>query len=192
MGKRILVMLGHPNRDSLSAALAQAYAEAASTAGHEVRFIALGELVFDPILHLGYRGSQALEPDLETAQDAIRWANHLVFAYPIWWGAMPALLKGFLDRTFLPGFAFRYRTNSILWDRLLAGRSAQLLVCMDTPPWYYRWVYRMPAHNQMRRTILEFSGIKPVKIAEFGPVRGSSDKQRGIWLEKARQLGQRA
>ena len=87
---------------------------------------------------LGYAQIQPLEPDLLDAQASITWAQHLVWVYPIWWGGLPALLKGFLDRIFLPGFAFKYRPNSALWDRLLTGRSAELLVTMDSPPWYYR------------------------------------------------------
>lgn len=189
MNKRILVLLGHPDTASLCAALAEAYADAARDAGHEVRTMHLGELAFDPILHEGYRRIQALEPDLVSAQASVLWAEHLVFVYPVWWGTMPALLKGFFDRVFLPGFAFKYRDGSAWWDRLLSGRTARLLVTMDTPPWYYRWIYRMPGHNQMRRTILEFSGIKPVKTSSFGPVRGSPAAMRQRWLDAARRLG---
>lgn len=191
MSKRILVILGHPNTDSFCAAIADSYSEGAQAAGHEVRRIAVGDLAFDPVLRLGYAGSQPLEPDLAAAQAAIAWAQHLVFVYPVWWGAMPALLKGFIDRVFLPGFAFKYRSGSPLWDRLLAGRSAHLFVTMDSPPWYYRWVYRMPGHQQMKRTILEFSGVKPVRISSFGPIRGSSGRQRERWLEGVKGIGGR-
>jgi len=124
---------------------------------------------------------------LAAARDDILWAEHLVFVYPPWWGGLPALLKGFIDRVFLPGFAFRYRKDSPWWDRLLAGRSARLLVTMDTPPWYYRWVYRMPGHNQMKRTVLEFCGIRPVRIDGFGPVKGSTPGRRAQWIEVARR-----
>ncbi|OGB21349.1 MAG: NADPH:quinone reductase [Burkholderiales bacterium RIFCSPLOWO2_02_FULL_57_36] len=189
MGKKILVVLGHPSSDSYCGSLADTYAEAARQAGTEVRKIHLGELDFDPVLHEGYTRIQALEPDLVAAQEAFAWAEHLVFVYPIWWGAMPALMKGFIDRIFLPGFAFKYRPNSSLWDKLLAGRSAHLLVTMDAPPWYFKWINRMPGHNQMKKTILEFSGIKPVRISSFGPVIGSSAAQREKWAAKVQQFG---
>ena len=192
MSKRILVILGHPNSASFCGALADAYVSGAEAAGSEVRRLTLGELSFDPVLHLGYGGHQELEPDLVASQEAILWAQHLVFVYPIWWGAMPALLKGFIDRTFLPGFAFKYRTGSALWDRLLAGRTAHLLVTMDSPPWYFRWVSRMPGHHQMKRTILEFCGVKPVAISDFGPVKGSSLEKRASWLARAETYGRRA
>jgi len=192
VAKRILVIVGHPAHHGFCAALAEAYAEGAVEAGNEVRKIALGELAFDPVLHDGYATIQALEPDLADAQASITWAQHIVFVYPIWWGAMPALLKGFIDRVFLPGFAFKYREGSLFWDRLLTGRSAHLLVTMDTPPWYFRWVYRMPGHHQMKRTILEFSGIKPVTISSFGPIRGSTAQKRQKWLGQAHARGRRA
>ena len=144
MSSRILVILGHPTNDSFCGALANSYVEGAKAAGNEVQLISLGTLSFDPVLHKGYATIQELEPDLVTAKTAITWAQHIVFVYPIWWGAMPALLKGFFDRVFLPGFAFKYRDGSVFWDRLLSGRSAHLIVTMDTPPWYFRWYIACP------------------------------------------------
>lgn len=189
MGKRILVILGHSVSASFCGALAEAYIQGAKNAGNEVRYIALGDLKFDPILHQGYHQIQALEPDLQAAQQAITWAQHVVFVYPIWWGAMPALLKGFIDRTFLPSFAFKYKENSVNWEKLLSGRSAHLLVTMDSPPWYFRWVNHMPGHNQMKRTILEFSGIKPVTISSFGPIISSTKQKRDQWLAQVNAHG---
>lgn len=191
MSKRILILLGHPSSDSFCAALADAYAEAAGAQGHSVRTLRLGQLDFDPILHAGYRQVQPLEADLLAAQAAIAWAEHLVFAYPIWWGGAPALLKGFVDRVFLPGFAFQYRPGKAFPAQLLKGRTAQLLVTMDTPPWYFRWVYRMPGIHQLRKTTLEFCGVKPVKVASFGPILNATDAQRARWLAQARLLARR-
>lgn len=191
-GKRILMILGTPKRNSLCHALAEAYTQGARTRGHVVRQLRLSELSFDPLLRDGYDQGQHLEPDLLEAQRHIHWAEHLVFVYPVWWGGLPALLKGFFDRVFLPGFAFRYRGQSQLWDRLLSGRTADLLVTLDTPPWYFRWIYGAPAHRQMTRTILGFSGIRTRRLAEFAPVRPSSEEQRQSWLRRAETLGSRA
>jgi putative NADPH-quinone reductase len=191
-GKRILMIYGSPKHGSLCHALGEAYAQGARGEGHVVRQIKLGELSFDPILHEGYDQSQMLENDLLEAQRQIHWAEHLVFVYPVWWGGMPALLKGFFDRVFLPGFAFKFRGRSQAWDKLLSGRTADLLVTLDTPPWYFRWIYGAPAHRQMVRTILGFSGIKTRRLAEFAPVRLSSEEQRQSWLRRAETLGCRA
>lgn len=192
MPKQILVVLGHPRVDSLCGALAQHYIDGARAAGHEVRVLRLAELRFDPILHGGYQGSQPLEPDLAAAREAITAAQHLVWVYPLWWGGMPALVKGFIDRVFLPGFAFKYRQGSPFWDRLLTGRSAEVLVTMDSPPWYFWLVNHMPGHHQMRKTILQFCGITPVRIHSFGSVKGSTPARREAWLHKALALGRAA
>lgn len=188
MSKRILVILGHPSHDSFCGALSERYVQAAKDAGHQVRELRLGTLDFDPILREGYRQVQPLEADLLQAQADITWAEHLTFVYPIWWGAIPALLKGFFDRVFLPGFAFKYRPGKAFPEQLLRGRSADLLVTMDTPPWYYRWVYRMPGLHQMRKTTLAFCGIQPRKTLTFGPILGSTERQRETWLKQAQAI----
>lgn len=182
MPKHITVILGHPDANSYCGELASAYVQAARDAGHEVRFFKLAEIAFDPTLHHGYKQRQELEPGLAEVKEAITWAQHLVFVYPVWWGAMPALLKGMFDRVFLPGFAFKYRQNSSFWDKLLSGRSAHVITTMDTPPWYYWLVYSKPGHHQIKKTILGFCGIKPVRITSLGPVRHASEARRKQWI----------
>ncbi len=192
MSRSIVILLGHPDHASLCGALAERYRQAAVAAGHRVQLFGLGDIDFDPVLRHGYRQIQPLEPGLQQINEAIAGCQHLVLVYPTWWGGMPALLKGYFDRAFLPGYAFRYRKDSVWWDRLLSGRSARVITTLDTPPWYYRWVYRMPGHQQVRRTILEFCGIKPVRISGFGPVRSASLQVREGWLRKVAALGRAA
>ncbi len=191
MHKNILVLNGHPDPQSFCAALADAYVEGAKEAGADVRVLRIGELAFEPSLKFGYRQRTELEDDLLLAQESIRRADHLVFVYPTWWGAMPAVMKGFVDRVFLPGFAFKYRTGSALWDKLLTGKTARLLVTTDTPSWYNRLVYRKAGLRVMKQNILQFCGVTPVRTTEFGPVKPSSPERRAKWLEQARRLGER-
>jgi len=186
---KILLINGHPSNESFCYALSQAYKQGAQSAGAEVREIHVGELKFSPNLAHGYRKITELEEDLLKAQASLKWAEHLVFVYPTWWGTMPAMLKGFIDRTFLPGFAFKYRDNSPWWDRLLTGRSARMIVTMDAPFWFFQLMYGKPGHNAMKKMVLEFCGIRPVKITSFGSVKNSSDKRRNGWLEKVSRLG---
>jgi NAD(P)H dehydrogenase (quinone) len=187
--RNILIILGHGSSNSFSAALADTYAQAARAAGNTVRVMRLADLQFDAQLHGSNPHHQPLEPDLLAAQDNIDWAQHITWVFPVWWGGVPALLKGFLDRTFTSGWAFKFNKGSPFPVPLLKGRTAHLLVPMDTPPWYYRWVYRMPAIHQMRETTLAFCGIRTTKTLMLGPIIHSTAEQRGAWLEKAKYLG---
>lgn len=188
---KTLVILGHPDAESFCGALCDAFCKGAAVAGAKVRTTRVGDLKFDPVLWKGYQEIQPLEPDLVKFQQDVLWAEHLVFVYPTWWGTMPALMKGLLDRSLLPGFGFRFRENSPFWDKLLTGRTAQLLVTMDTPPWYYRWIYRSPGHHEMKRTILGFCGIKVKRITEFSPIKRSAEEKRHQWLKQAEALGKK-
>jgi putative NADPH-quinone reductase len=161
----------------------------ARAAGAEVKEFYLGELKFDPLASPTLKHPTELEPDLKNAQEAIKWADHLVFVYPIWWGTIPALLKGFIERAFQEGFAAKFHENSIWWDKLLTGKSARLVVTLNTPSWAYRWLFGRPGHNTMKKTILEFCGVKPVRITEIGPIKGSTEEKRKGWIEQVKSLG---
>lgn len=187
---RCLLILAHPRRDSLCGALFDAYAAGARQAGVECRELILSELKFDPDVHTASPEQQPLEPDLVRAQLDIDWADHLVFVFPTWWGTFPALLKGFLDRVMTPGFAFRHVTPD-KWDKLLAGRTADLITTMDTPPLIYRFVYRAPGRQALARATLGYCGLRTARIEAFGPVVTSSTAQRSLWLGRARASGSR-
>lgn len=189
--KKILVIQGHPRSESLCSSLAREYAAAAQQGGSQVDLLDLPQLKFDPILREGYKAEQALEPDLVKAQQLIRAADHLMFIFPSWWASMPALLKGFLDRVFLPGFAFKYRKNSPLPEKLLKGKTARIFITMDAPGWYYRWFNRAPGLRLLKFGTLEFCGVKPVKYNLFGPVRGAPEKLLQKFINEARRIGAR-
>ncbi len=189
--KKILLIQGHPQKDSFCHSLGAAYVKGAQQSGAEIKQLSLSEMSFDPNLKHGYATPTELEACLQEAQKMIKWADHLVFVYPIWWGSMPAKLKGFFDRTLLPGYAFQYRKNSPWWDKLLKGRSARVIVTSDTPGWYFKLVYRSAGHVQIKKLILQFCGIKPVKLTHIAPIKNSKLNFREKWLEKVEQLGRK-
>lgn len=189
MTKRILIILGHPahQRQSFCEALALAYRQGAQAAGHEVHLVRLAELRFDPILHEGYAADQPTEPDIADAQDKVRRAEHLVFVYPLWGYMIPALLKGFFERTFTSGFAYAVKSSNPLKAGLLNGKSARLIQTMGMPGFVYRLLFM--AHGaKALKSMLGFCGIAPVRITYFGMI-DEGDARRKTYLEKAGSLG---
>lgn len=189
MSKNIIVINGHPDPESLNQALANAYVKGAQAGGHQVEIIDLHALDFQLNLQYGYRQRVELEADLLAAQEKIKAADHLVWIFPVWWGSVPALLKGFLDRAFLPGFAFQKREGSLWWDKLLKGKSARIVSTLDQPTWYYRWFNGRPTYHAMKKMTMQFCGVKRVGHTALGPVRGSTDAKRSKWLQKMDRLG---
>lgn len=189
--KKILVMLGHPSNESFSSYLSEKYCEGAKASGNEIKRINVGELTFSPFLKNGYSKEQMVEPDIQNAQEQIKWADHLVFVYPTWWATPPALLKAFIERTLLPGFAFKYKKSKyvVAWDKFLNGKSARIISTMDTPPLYYKWVIGDPGYKMMK-DILNFCGIKPISKIYLGSVKMSSEATRQKWLSKCYDMGQ--
>ena len=104
--KKILIINGHPNSNSYNLGLFEAYKKGAITSGADIKEIVIKDLVFNPNLQFGYQKRTELEPDLLDAWEKIKWADHLVWVHPVWWGGLPAVTKGFIDRLFLPGFFF--------------------------------------------------------------------------------------
>ena len=188
--KNILVINGHPDRESFNWALAAEYTKGAIMAEAQVETINLIDLEFDLNLKYGYRIPYPLEPDLESAIVKIKEADHIVWFFPMWWYGMPALLKGFIDRTFLPGLTFKYQNGKVFPNKLLRGKTSRMVITSDTVGWYHRFIMKQPVIHQMKKGILEFCGIKPVKTTYLAPIKSSTLDQRRQWLHNISKMGE--
>ena len=174
MGKNILIIDGHPDasRERLVHALVDQYASAAEAAGHTVRVVRLCELTF-PWLRSAADFAGSPPPEIAEQQERVRWAHHVTIFYPLWLGSMPALLKAFLEQVMRPGFAFAYPKGKGLPKKLLAGKSARIVVTMGMPSLFYQLYYRSHSVRSLARNILGFVGFKPVRVTLFGNVEGN-------------------
>jgi putative NADPH-quinone reductase len=189
MAKKIVVFDAHPDPDPARYvhALAQAYASGAREAGHEVRTIMLGRLDV-PILRTREEWTgQPVPATVRPGQEAIAWADHIVFFYPLWHGDMPALLKAYLEHVMRPGFALAYG-ESRFPEKLLKGRSARLVITMGMPALFYRTIMGAHSVRSFKRNILEMCGIDPVTSSLIGNVEGSA-RHRKRWLEQMHAQG---
>lgn len=145
---------------------------------------------FNPNLKFGYRKRMELEPDLAVAIEKIKKANHIVWVFPMWWYDYPAIMKGFIDRTFLPGITYQPIEGKALPEKLLKGKSARLIITADTPRWYDFLFMKSPTINQFKNGTLKFCGISPAKIAYVASIKNSSSGFREKWLKKVTFLGE--
>ena len=187
--KKILIINGHPDRESYNYALSEAYRTAAIRAGAELTQINIADLQFDPNLRFGYRKRMELEPDLVEALQKIKEAQHIVWFFPMWWYSYPAVMKGFVDRLFLPGIVMKFIEGKPFPEKLLKGRTARIVITADTPSWYDRFFMGRPAINQFKKGTLEFCGIHPVSVTYIAPLKASSEQFREKWLAKVSALG---
>jgi len=192
MTRKIFIWVAHPKPGSLSAALADAYERGAVARGADIRRMDLTGMSFDPAFE-GYGADPcALEPDLLQWQENLAWAEHVLLLHPYWWGAMPARAKAVLDRALTSGFAFKYHARGMGWDKLLTGRSADIIITSDTPPWLDTLLYRKPGRRVLRNQVLGFCGIRTRRILQLGSVKLADPKRIKRWLGRAETLGRTA
>ena len=112
-----------------------------------------------------------VEADLSEWQENLAWAEHVLIVHPYWWGGMPAKAKALIDRTLTPGFAFKYHDKGVTWDKLLSGRTADVVILSDTPPMLDTLLYRKPGRRVVTNQILGFCGIKTKKSCSLDRLR---------------------
>lgn len=189
--RKILIIYGHPVKDTFTEELHENYLRGAMDADAEVNTLKISDLSFNFNLTGGYRYDQGIEDDVRFAQDLISRADHLVFIYPNWWGTFPAMMKGFIDRVFLPGFAFKYKNGHARHEKLLTGKSARIIVSMDNTLFYYKYILKAPGNQAMKNALLKFCGISPVGVTMIGSIRKSTQQKREKWMKKLYRLGHR-
>lgn len=188
--KKLLIINGHPDKESFCYALSAAFMSGIDSNRWSIETLHLTDLEFNPVLAYGYRKRIELEPDLAGALEKIKAADHLVWVFPMWWYSLPALLKGFIDRTFLPGIAFAFKAGKAFPEKYWKGKSAHIIMTSDTPRWYDYLFMGSPALNQFRKGTLQFCGINPVKVTYIAPMRNCSEAFRNKWLSKVKLLAQ--
>lgn len=184
----VLIINGNPKKGSYGDALVDAYKQGATAAHNTVEVLHLRALDFNLSLQFGYDATMDLEPDLEYAIQKIQWCDHMVWVYPLWWSGYPALMKGFIDRTFLPGVTYKYHGKENFPEQLLKGKTGRIICTADSPGWFNYLALGSPSTKQLKKATLGFCGVKPVRTTFIGPVRHSTLAFREKWLEKITKI----
>lgn len=182
----ILVINGHPDKKSFSAAIFNKVIDNLDNEKHEIETLNLAEMKFDPVLRFGYRERMEEDAEITRSQELIQWADHLIFIYPIWWGSMPSLMKGWIDRVFTPGITYRsnprgsFLVNFITgrqFEQLAKGKTATIITTSQGPGIWFKvfsgFISLSPNSYGiavLKNAVLKICGIKTNKILSLGLV----------------------
>jgi NAD(P)H dehydrogenase (quinone) len=181
---RVLMIYAHPNSESFNHAIFENIKRGLEEGRHKVEVIDLYKEKFNPVLfydHVKRRRDLAEDPEVAGYRDMISQADHLIFIYPIWWYGLPAILKGFIDRVFVSGFA--YTSTGKVPKGLFGDKSAWVVYTIDSPSWFVRFFRHNVEWRVMKTAILKYCGIKHTKRLMFANVKKSDPAQRQKWLE---------
>jgi|JI8StandDraft_1071087.scaffolds.fasta_scaffold41407_2 NAD(P)H dehydrogenase (quinone) len=192
--KKILVIQGNEDKHSLCSAIAHRYVATATTVGFDTVLVHISDVLFDPILHKGYKVIQPLENDLVKLQTLIKNSDHIVVVYPLWWSSMPALLKGLFDRIWLPHFAFSFNKSkngkrTTGWKQLLKGKTCRAIVTLNNSVFLERLMYGDYTADFVS-AICRFAGIS-TKVTEFGNVEAMTPEKFALVEKKIDALARK-
>ncbi|AMR09444.1 NAD(P)H-dependent oxidoreductase [Bacillus sp. FSL W8-0445] len=179
------VIYAHPNPNSFNGAILNQVIKALEDGKHFYDVIDLYRDRFDPVLLFDEKKRRSdMKRDPETAEyrRIVKNADHLIFIYPLWWGGMPAIMKGFIDRVFAAGEAYTYQGK--LPKGLLKARTASVYYTADAPSWYLRFWQRDADWVTVKDVMLKFCGVRRVKRLLFAGVKDSSEEKRTQWLDR--------
>jgi putative NADPH-quinone reductase len=183
---KILVIKSHTRSDSFCNALADKYILGANEANHDVKSIDLSQIELEKYLKYDHLQPHTPPQELQAYRDMICEAEHIVFAFPTWWGTPPALLSVFIEIVFKAPFAFEYTPNGP--KPMLTNKSTSIISTMDSP--IEKQVEIVGDLARLKITHLaHFCGMQEPTVSYYGSVKKSDENQKDEWLEDAYKLG---
>jgi NAD(P)H dehydrogenase (quinone) len=184
----VLIILGHPNSSSFNHALAEACKTQISENGHTVVFHDLYKEQFNAVL-----GSlnPSKDNDIELHSSHLVNCDGIIIIHPNWWGQPPAIVKGWLDRVFLPEVAYTLEKDAddkYISKGLLKAQVAIVLNTSNTPDELEKELFKDPLETIWKNRVFKFCGVTNFKRINFRVIKDSDFNQRTIWLSEIRQL----
>ncbi len=185
-----LIIFTHLNPNSFTKAVTDEVEKVSSEKGHKIKTIDLYADKFNPVLEfpdIQYSFMNGEAPDdVKAYQQQIEWADHLTFVYPLWWGHMPAMLKGFIDRIFSKGFAYTYDENGP--KGLLEGKTVHQFINTGNPNEVLRDSGLHEAINKVQQDgIFSFCGMQ-ADTTFFGNITMGTDQERKDYLNSIKDI----
>lgn len=185
-----LLILAHPNPDSYSANVTLYIKELLEKRGNRCIVRNLYEINFNPVLSksdLDMARKDTLSEDILNEQNFVSDADYISVIYPLWWGGMPAILKGYIDRVFSYDFAYHYTDFGS--EGLLKGKKVILITPMGSPEEIYKETGMIDAMKKnVDDTIFNFCGMEVVEHKFLGAVTNADHETRISYLEEIKNI----
>jgi len=187
---RHLIIYAHPNENSLNHNLLNTVVEILQSRNEEVIVRDLYTIGFDPVLSLADMQGQRMgkiSDDIRIEQEHISWAEQITFIYPIWWTGLPAMMKGYIDRVFSYGFAYRYDQG--IQKGLLTGKKT---VIINTHGKSHEEYEKTGMDKALTLTsdngIFIYSGLEIIRHLFFDKADKATSENLEIWKEQIKNL----
>lgn len=182
------IIVAHPWEGSFNHAILERVQASLEKRGKSYRVLNLVQDQFDPVmggedLALYSRG-ESTDAKVQEYRRILSGSDELVFIFPIWWAHMPAVLKGFIDKVFLKGFAYEVKPSGLLRGLLTHIRTAYVITTSDAPNWYYSLLLHAPLKYSFNRATLKACGIGKVVWMNLGTMKKNNHQSRSRFLSK--------
>ncbi|MDA3939951.1 MAG: NAD(P)H-dependent oxidoreductase [Spirochaetia bacterium] len=179
---KFLIIMAHPDKRSFNSSIAKTIRDYIIKSGNGVILHDLYEENFNPILSAEEINRKfSFDENIQRYSIELSEADHIIFIHPDWWGQMPAILKGWLDRVFRQGTAFEY-DGPDFEDKekiaLLTGKLATVIITTDRDPEI------MLIEKIWQKDILSYCGIDDAGVLIHFKARTSGSKERDLFIER--------
>lgn len=190
--KKALVIYAHPYDGSFCHAVKEQIIQILTKNKTAFNLIDLYEDKFNPVMSSEdlrlYSQGGFTDPKVEKYLSFLSETNIVYIVFPVWWGVMPAILKGFFDKVLLPQKAYVYQSSGLLEPLFSQIKKAVIFNTLGGPKIYHNLILRFPVKRVVAQTTLKMIGVKNFEIVQFASMKKSSEKLRLKWLDKTANI----
>jgi len=184
--QKIFIITCNPKAHSEKELYVQTYIEEALKCGHDVRKINLYELNIEYMRANVDEIDYSITDELKQAQDNILWADQLVFVYPIWWFAIPALMKSFIERTFAEDVVSEM--GKMGPKPLLKGKTAVIIQSYSMPYFAMKYFYGDIPMKWWKIVLTNWCGPKIIKRFDLDMIDNVPEKRKQKWIKDIKKF----
>lgn len=192
---KTLIIYYHPHEGSFCSAIRDAVISGLETGEHEYKLVDLGRDEFDPVMRakdlkafamagrIGEEGLEGVDPIVLKYMKKLRWAEHIVMIFPIWWMSMPAMMKGFVDKVIFPGVVYKMEGGNLV--SMLSGlKQVTIITTMNTPSDVYKSMFNNSIEGSLIKGTFNKIGIHDIRWISLNMVKQVGDEKRWVWLDE--------